>query len=209
MKTHRRIGIVLLALGASFSWSLGPRVVASEARATAQDRETAKPAVPLKVDVVFSRFQGEKKVASLPYTMWVNAVPTMTGGQQTTTLRMGVDVPVGTVSTTRPNVAGPNPTTTTTTGPEYRNVGTSIDCWAYLTADGRYAVGVRLTDSSIFTSDQEGRSAIRTADPIAFRTFSTSNTITMRDGQTIQFAMATDKITGEILKVDVTINAVK
>ena len=31
----------------------------------------------------------------------------------------------------------------------------------------------------------------------------------MRDGQTIQFAVATDKITGEVLKVDVTINAVK
>ena len=31
----------------------------------------------------------------------------------------------------------------------------------------------------------------------------------MRDGQTVQFAMATDKISGETVKVDVTLNVVK
>jgi hypothetical protein len=139
--------------------------------------------------------------------MWVNA--TRESGRQMTSLRMGVDVPIGTVSATRPNTSGANPTTTTTTGPDFRHVGTSIDCWATLTDDGRYEVGVRLTDSSIFTADQQGQAAIRFADPMAFRTFSTSNSITMRDGQTVQFAAATDKITGEIVKVDVTINAVK
>jgi hypothetical protein len=141
--------------------------------------------------------------------MWVNAVDRKFTGQQMTTLRMGVDVPVGTISSTRATGAN-NSGSTTTTGPDFRNVGTSIDCWADLTDESsRYAVGVRLTDSSIFTGDQEGRSAIRTADPMAFRTFSTSNTITMRDGQTVQFASATDKITGEIVKVDVTISSVK
>ena len=165
--------------------------------------------VPLKVDVVFSRSLGDKKIASLPYTMWVNATDRERTGTQQTTLRMGVDVPVGTITSTRPNTSGTNPTTTTTTGPDFRNVGTSIDCWAYLEEGGRYTVGVRLTDSSIFTGDQQGQAAIRLADPMAFRTFSTSNSITMRDGQTVQFAAATDKITGEIVKVDVTIASVK
>jgi hypothetical protein len=141
--------------------------------------------------------------------MWVNAVDQRFTGQQTTTLRMGVDVPVGTVSATRPNTSGANPTTTTTTGPDFRHVGTSIDCWSYLAEDNRYIVGVRLTDSSIFTGEPQGQQTIRFADPMAFRSFSTSNSITMRDGQTVQFASATDKITGEIIKVDVTINTVK
>ena len=164
-----------------------------------------KAMIPLKVDVVVSRFQGDKRVASLPFTMWVRASRDCC---PTTTLRMGVDVPVGTVSATR-NAGTNNPTTTTTTGPDFRHVGTSIDVGAMLQEDGRYDVTLRLTDSSIFTADQEGRAAIRLADPMAFRTFSTSNTLTMRDGQTIQFAVGTDKITGEIVKVDVTINSVK
>jgi hypothetical protein len=167
-----------------------------------------KPPIPLKVDVVLSRFQGDKKIASLPYTMWVRAGE-RTGGVAPTNLRMGVDVPVGTVSATKPNTSGTNPTTTTTTGPDYRHVGTSIDVWAHVQDDGRYDVTLRLNDSSIFTADQEGRGAIKLADPMAFRTFSTSNTLTMRDGQTLQFAVATDKITGETIKVEVTINTVK
>ena len=44
---------------------------------------------------------------------------------------------------------------------------------------------------------------------MAFRTFSMSNTQKMRDGQTQQFSLASDKITGEILRVDVTLTVVK
>ena len=51
----------------------------------------AKPApatvTPLKVSVVVARFQGEKKLSSLPYTLSVNA------GSRAT-LRMGAKVPV-------------------------------------------------------------------------------------------------------------------
>jgi len=202
---------VILCAATVLAWGVSSGV-GTNAQATAAVptvKQTPPPplkSVPLKVDVVFSRFQGDKKIASLPYTMWVNAIREGTGMQQTT-LRMGVDVPVGTVTSTRPTSA--NNATTTTTGPDFRNVGTSIDCWAFLEEGGRYIVGVRLTDSSIFTGDQQGQAAIRLADPMAFRTFSTSNSITMRDGQTVQFAAATDKITGEIVKVDVTINTVK
>jgi hypothetical protein len=36
-----------------------------------------------------------------------------------------------------------------------------------------------------------------------------SNTMTMEAGQTKQFAVATDRISGEVVKVDVTISVVK
>ena len=169
MKPYAAIVLMLLVGGVVLGcWTVQVRATESQG-SQAPPQAQARTEVPLKVDVVLSRFQGDKKVASLPYTMWVNAVERKTGSQQMTSLRMGVDVPVGTVSATHQNASGT--TTTTTTGPDYRNVGTSIDCWVYLTDDNRFAVGVRLNDSSIFTSDQEGRSAIRTADPAAFRTF--------------------------------------
>jgi hypothetical protein len=40
-------------------------------------------------------------------------------------------------------------------------------------------------------------------DPTAFRTFSASNTLNMSDGQTRLFGVATDKITGETMRIEV------
>ena len=47
------------------------------------------PIVPLKVQIVISRYQGEKKVSSLPYTLAVNANLT-----NKTSLRVGSQVPI-------------------------------------------------------------------------------------------------------------------
>src|SRR4051812_37392869 len=47
---------------------------------------------PLKVTVVLSRYQGDKRVSSMPYVMGVTAGATAPGPKST--LRMGTDVPV-------------------------------------------------------------------------------------------------------------------
>ena len=172
--------------------------------------------MPLKVDVVLSRFQGEKKISSLPFTLWVTA--NVRGGPGSTSVRMGVDVPVGTssVTTGRETPTGPRggpngaqTTTETASKIDYRNVGTAIDCWASSNDDGRFTVFVNVLDSSIFTTDADTKPSLKLADPMAFRTFSMSNTQKMRDGQTQQFSLASDKITGEILRVDVTLTVLK
>jgi hypothetical protein len=121
---------------------------------------------------------------------------------------MGVDVPVGTASriSTAGQAAG---SSTTTTGPDYRNVGTSIDGRVIQTDDGRFSVDIRVQDTSIFTNDGGSSSQIRMADPMAFRTFTMNNVLTIRDGQTLPFAMASDKISGDIIKVDVTVTVLK
>jgi hypothetical protein len=80
--------------------------------------------------------------------------------------------------------------------------------------EGRYLVFVNLVDSSIFSPStaSAGRGTavpLKPTDPSAFRTFSFSNRLSMRDGQTLEFATATDKITGEVLKVTVTIAVAK
>ena len=177
-----------------------------------------KPAVSLKIDVVLSRWQAEKKVSSLPFSLFVVAPaftpmtnrsardPQIPTGRQS--VRMGVDVPVGTSSrvSTSGQTAG---SSTTTNTPEYRNVGTSIDGGASQTDDGRFAIDIRVQDTSIFTNDGANSTQIRLADPMAFRTFTMNNVLTMRDGQTLPFAMASDKISGDIIKVDVTVTVLK
>jgi len=41
------------------------------------------------------------------------------------------------------------------------------------------------------------------------RRFSASNTLSVRDTQTVQFSADTDPISGETIRVDVTVNAMK
>lgn len=168
---------------------------------------TAKPLpVSLKLDVTLTRLQGDKKVSSMPFTLWI-----ATGTN--VSLRMGVDIPVGSslVTSGNENAAGNRTTTVTSTTNrvEFRNVGTSIDCSVNPAPDGRFTVDLRIQDSSIFTSDADTRAPLKLVDPMAFRSFSFSNQLLMRDGQTTQWASAPDKFTGEVLRVDTMLTVLK
>ena len=168
-----------------------------------QDKPAPPAPVASKVEVVISRFQGEKKVSSHPYVL----MPTASSrGDAYVNLRIGVDVPVGTRTTTRP--AEGNREGVTTTSPQYQNVGTNIDCQVTTLADGRYSVRVSVTDSSIFNPDSPS-SPGKPSDTAAIRTFQASNTLTMRDGQTMSLISATDKVSGELIKIDVTFSLLK
>ena len=161
------------------------------------------PPVPVKVEVVLSRFQGEKKISSRPFVLMPTA-DTRGGGY--TTLRVGVDVPVGVTTTTRPAENGREGVTTTQ--PSYQKVGTNIDCRATPLGEGRFSVMVSVTDSSIFNPDSPA-SMGKPSENAAFRTFQASNTLTMRDGQTMLLTTATDAVTGDLLKIEVTFSVVK
>ena len=187
--------------------------VAMTATTRAQQPQSPPPApVPLKIDVVISRLQGDKKTGSLPFTVFVNA-----NSHNYVSLRLGVDVPVGTTAQTTGNerTSGPETSRSTTTTSsvashvDYRNVGTSIHCGATQLPDGRFSLDLRIQDSSIFTSDSDPKAQLKVADPMAFRTFTFSNNLPMRDGQTMLWATGADKVTGETLKVDVTLAVVK
>jgi len=157
----------------------------------------------LRVDVVLTRLQGDKKIGSLPFVLWVSAAARR---MQTVSMRMGVDVPIGTrTASTGGREGAPSVTTTT---PEYKHVGTQVDCAAWETGDGRYFVDVRVQDTSIYTADSAA-AAIAKGDPPAFKSFLMSNTRPLRIGQTEEFARATDPVSGEIILVQVTINQAK
>src|SRR6266851_3677959 len=94
------------------------------------------PAVtPLRVQVVFTEFDGEKKVASLPYSFTVNADERRARpGSQ---IRNGVRIPIST---------GKDQLT-------YIDVGTNIDCSATLQEDGRYKLMMTVERSSAAVSN--------------------------------------------------------
>jgi hypothetical protein len=177
------------------------------------------PYPPAKVDVVIERYQADKKISSMPFSLWVTGgAPGRSASQGS--VRIGVDVPVGSTTATRGSNAPGSTRTDTTTAPEYRNVGTSIDCYLTMTDDGKYVLQVNLSDTSIFDPTAQRQAALiakglaapttRTPDSsAAFRTLSFNNTLQMHDGQSAELASATDKITGEVVKAQVTLTIVK
>jgi hypothetical protein len=171
--------------------------------AAAQEKTPAPPAKPtmtaLKVQVTISRYQGEKKLSSMPYSLSVNASPDRSDVSR---LRMGAKVPVMAVAA--PVVDGKQ---MPAAGPiSYENVGTNIDCIALMVDEGRFKITVTVEDTSVYSEDQSP-STVKGSP--TFRTFVLTNSAVLRDGQSTQFTSATDKVSGETVKIDVMLNVVK
>jgi hypothetical protein len=182
-------------------------LMARPAPAHAQE-PPSMPTMPVQVEVVMTRLQGEKKISSMPFVLMANA-----GSRANqSSMRMGVDVPVGTSTSNVTQTQGPatsqRATATARVATEFRNVGTDIDTMVSRIDATNYSVYVSIRDSSIFTSDQT-KIPNTMVDPTAFRTFNSSNTLPMQDGQTRVFGVATDKITGETLRIEVRLTVVK
>ena len=163
----------------------------AEKPAPAAQPQPAKqlPIIPLKVTVVLARYQGDKKTSSLPFTLSVN-----TNDRRQMSLRMGAKIPIS---------SGGRYT--------YQYVGTNIDCMASTLDDGRYRLDLTIDDSSVY-GDEPGSApgeVKRMGDRLAFRSFKSTNTLILKDGQSTQYTTATDKVSGEVTKIDVTLNVIK
>jgi hypothetical protein len=206
----RQMVAFVVAIGVTLaSANLGAQAQAPAAVPAAPTTEKAavKSNVPLRVLIVISRYQGEKKISSVPYTLSVNAGPIPGNRGPGSQLRMGAKVPIPVVQP--PKADGKPPVDMTNGGPyTYEQIGTNIDCSANSTADGRFDVNVSISETGVVT-DPTLSPATRSSGPVIFRSFQTNSQLTLRDGQTTQFTAATDASNGEIVRIDVTLNLVK
>jgi hypothetical protein len=156
-----------------------------------------KTLVPLKLDVVISRQAADKKISSMPYSMWLTA----NSPERQASLRLGVQVPV-------PNTVIPPLKEGEKAEPirsfSYRDIGTNIDASATSAAEGRYAVAITLTDSGL---NSKGEPTPGGAPML--RNFTSRFFLLLRDGQTATYMSATDPVTGETLRVEVTLSVLK
>ncbi|HSF02324.1 MAG TPA: hypothetical protein VLA62_04910, partial [Solirubrobacterales bacterium] len=106
------------------------------ARADEEAEKPRGPLVPLKVQVLFTRTLGEKKISSMPYTLSVHA------GAVGTLVRMGIQVPL----TVR--VDANTPATVM-----FKDVGTNLDCDAEALDDGRFKLNFSLEQGALATGD--------------------------------------------------------
>jgi hypothetical protein len=213
MTTYLKTIAVAFAFACAAGVGVRAQAPAQPARVAAQSRPSPV-LIPLKVLVVVSRYQGEKKISSLPYTLSVNAddgpytdvtgaINSNPGGM--VQLRMGAEVPVPAMA--MPVVEGkPLPTA----GPvQYRKIGTDIDSSARILGDGRFSVYLSIEDTSVYADGQTAPGLARLNDIPTFRTFRSSTKLVLKDGESTQFTAATDKVSGETTRIDVTLTVMK
>jgi hypothetical protein len=155
--------------------------------------------VPLKVQVVISRYQGDKKISSLPYMLSVNAQDKNDRREEISRLRMGARLPMQTFPLAEGRSGAPL---------SYQDFGTNIDCWATIVDASRFKIALTIDDSSLYTVEEIAQFAKNTGNPIV-RQFRISNSAILKDGQSTQFTAAADRISGESVRVDVTVSVVK
>jgi hypothetical protein len=160
--------------------------------------EKKKAFTPLRVQVVFTEYDGDKRISSLPYTLMVNA----DDPGYTAAVRMGLRVPIETSSNTGVKQV------------QYQDVGTNLDGRGEKTEDGRFLLRLGVERSSVYLPGASQKQAsiggneVSSGQPI-IQQFRTQVNLLFRDGQTIESTVATDPVTGHVLKVDVTLNVIK
>jgi hypothetical protein len=186
----------LMTLALPLALLLAAGVTAQDAGELDDAAKTAalESSVPLKLDVVFTRFLGEKKVGRLPFTMLLNS------DNSFTELKMGLMVPL---RYEKENMHG---------NVVFKDVVTSVNCRARPLSGERFALACGFNQDSVYSqngqdpaADAKARAALT---PPVVRRFGSQTTLVLQDGQTVQHS-ATDPLTGEVLEVDVTLTVTR
>ena len=172
----------------------------------AEDSQKAEVrTTPVKVQIVFTEFEGEKKLKSLPYVLYINAPDAPEWKSSSfVKLRVGSRVPVYT---------GGNTGSMT-----YLDVGTNIDGRAAYSGNGRLLLQTKIERSwveggvSVPVARSDGSASETSSghfqEPIV-RQFVSEFDLKLREGQSVESTMATDPLSGKVLKVDVSFTIVK
>jgi hypothetical protein len=196
MKNPCKLAILALAL------LVVPSVRAQDTPTPTAPAPPSQPETGLKVQVVISEFNGTQKLSSFPYTLNIVKVP---GRTATGSVRMGTKVPisVGVVNSS---------SGTANTQYTYQDVGTNIDCRLETSPgpDGRYHISFSIQRSSVISpngADVKQGDALPSQPLI--RSFQDSFDVILRDGQTVQGSASVDPATGNVVKVDVSLDLQK
>lgn len=183
--------IVVLALAVCLA---APEVLSAEEASSSQAPRLRAPAHLLRIDVVMSRYDGDRLLNEAPYSFLVSA-----DGKKTE-VKMGVEVPI---AVTRYAAQGEGPDGPITSF-QYRNVGTNLRCSAVRRAGGYYQLELLAEASSIpgDPSAGNGPTAVATDKP-RFSTMNVSLAPVLRGGQSVDVATSTHPVTGESFRIKV------
>src|SRR5882724_11104567 len=170
--------VLLFILMLSFATVLSAQDSA-KTQSSPKKEELTLAVTPLRVQVVFTEFDGDKKVSSLPYTFPVNADERR--ASPSSKIRNGARIPLAT---------GKDQFT-------YLDIGTNIDCSATLQDDGRFKLQMALERSSIAPD-----TASSTGNPVV-RNLRVDLNPVLKDGQSVESVASTDPLSGHVYRVSV------
>jgi hypothetical protein len=181
---------------------LSPIVLAQDKPKSDEKARVEAPSTPIKVQIVFTEFEGDKKTKSLPYVMYMNAPDSTELRAGWTKFRIGSRIPI---------YAGNSQM-------QYLDVGTNVDARAAYTGDSHILlqlilerswvegeVSVPVTKADASPSDPSGG---HFQEPI-IRAFKSELDMKLREGQPVESTVATDPISGKVVKVEISFTVVK
>jgi hypothetical protein len=136
----------------------------------------------VRVDFLFTEYNGQQKISSLPYTMYIEASREPRPGK----LRIRDDFHV--------------------------QVETDIDCFVYADEGGSYELTTNVNRVSAYSAadGQSEPAAIPSAnDRPVNRMFTVQFDLELHDGETMEGVSATDPFNGHVLKITVTLRVLK
>ena len=158
-----------------------------------------------RVQIVLSEYDGTTKISSLPYTIPV--ATSMYEPRSIGSLRSGIRVPVVSSSKTGENSI------------QYIDIGSNIDVRVKRADADRYTLELTIDRSSLYVREQgkdgkvEGREWTP-GDPSPgpqplIHEFRGNVSFLVRDGHTAEATVATDPITGHVMKAEVVLTTLK
>ena len=190
----KTLGLILFG---ALCVSAAPAFAQEKSPEKAKSEEKTKPAIPVKVQVVLTEYDGDKKIASMPYS-FISLADDKHWTTYNSSLRTGVRIPI--------EIDGKDQKTT------YMDVGSNIDCGIQSQDDGRYYLRITLEQSSLYpgggSSDEQLGASHPNGQPI-IRQFRISGNYILKDGQTLETVSSTNPLSGHVLRISITINALK
>jgi len=187
---------VYLCLLGLFILPLRQACAQDKSQEKSKTEERATVLIPVKVQIVFTELDGEKKISSMPYTFTVPASE-KAGNNYGASLRTGVRIPI--------EIDGKDQKTT------YMDVGSNIDCRIQSQEDGRFLISWIFERSALYPNkSSEGERLVAEPNGLPLvRQFRTNESLLLKDGQTSENTLSTDPLNGHTMRVSVTINVLK
>lgn len=197
MNKSRMAAVSLLLVGV-----LSPLALAQD-KSKSDDKKPEIETTPIKLQVVVTEYEGDKKTKNLPYVLYLNAPhqPEVRAGGASR-LRIGTRVPV---------YVGKSEM-------QYMDIGSNIDARAAFPSDGQLLLILNLErswtegDVPVPVTKPEGSSEESTSgrfrEPI-IRSLRSELDLKLREGQTAETLVATDPQSGKVVKVEVSYSTLK
>lgn len=164
----------------------------------AQKEDQARVFATVRVQVVLTEFEGEKKIATLPYSFLMNTEKEKGLGSPRfgSFIRSGVRLP------TAPDKDGKT---------QYLDIGTNIDCALTSDDEGHYLMRLSFERAALAPparNEDKGDPALNYAGMI-LPTFRSSGTVPLKEGQATEVMAAADPLNGHVYRLTVTVTAQK